>query len=156
MIFFLFEPLNREQKEFDEIPMIELENFTLSQLNKTGLTSITKGSKGIRYEDRYTVEDINHTDNSKKYLANIKAKDGLYKGEVLDLVGDVIYVREDGLLFETQKANYNTQTKIMIASTDYVSYMGKNRATGSYLKYNNILERTYSKNVTINYKLKER
>ena len=136
--------------------MIELENFTLSQLDKNGLTSITKGTKGIRYSNRYTIENLDYTDNSKKYLANIKAKEGLYRGVVLDLAGDVIYVREDGLLFETQKANYNTETKIMIASTKYVSYMGKNRATGSYLKYNSVLERTNSKNVTINYKLKER
>ena len=58
--------------------------------------------------------------------------------------------------FNTQKAKYNEKTKVMESLTKYISYMGENRATGSYLKYNNETGISMSKNVTVNYKLKER
>jgi len=154
-IFFLFKPLEQTKQKFDEIPMLELKDFKLSELNTKGLTSVTNGIIGIRYSDRYTVTDLDYIDNSRKFISHIQSNDGLYKGNDLFLNGDVEYEREDGISFKTQKAKYNEKTKIMQSLTKYVSYVGENRATGSYLEYNNETGISKSKNVTINYKLKE-
>ena len=112
MIFFLFIPLDQVKKKFDEIPMLELKDFKLSELSTKGLMSVTDGSVGIRYSDRYTVTDLDYIDNSRKFISHIKANDGIYKGDDLFLNGAVEYEREDGISFKTQKAKNNEKTKI--------------------------------------------
>lgn len=155
-ILFLFEPLDIQKQNFNEIPVFELKSFTLIELNEKGLTTIMNGSQGVRYTDRYIVYDIDYTDNSKKYLANMKADQGLYKGSIIDLDGNIKYKREDKISFSTQKAIYDKQTSIVLSSTPYVANLHTHKITGSYIEYNNILDTIKSKNITVNYKLKER
>ena len=156
LIFILIKPLNIKQQNFGEIPVFELMDFKLMELNENGLTTIIKGEEGTRYIDRYVVKNIDYTDNTKKYLANMKAKKGIYKDGIIDLEGNLVYVREDGISFSTQKAIYNKETNIVVSSTNYIANIGQNEVTGSYIEYNNALETMKSQNVTVNYKLKER
>jgi len=156
LILILFKPLNIKQQNFGEIPIFELVNFKLMELNDKGLTTVINGNEGIRYKDRYVINNINYTDNTKKYLANMKAKKGIYKERVIELAGNIVYTREDGVSFATEKATYNKETNIVVSSTDYIADIGQNKVTGSYIEYNNALETIKSKNITINYKLKER
>ena len=156
MVLFLFKPLNIKEQKVQEVPLLELEKFKLTELDNKGLLSITEGSKGARYTDKYTIVDLDYTDNTDEFLANIKSNDALYKGDLIKLNGDVLYTREDGFSFQTQKANYNKKTKIAKSETRYVSYMGEHRATGSSIEYDNIRGIIKSKNIVANYKLKER
>ena len=155
-IFTLFEPIDIKKQKASEIPILELEKFKLTELSVKGLSSIMEGSHGFRYSDRYSVLDLDYTDNTNELLDNIKAKNGLYKGNVIDLNGDVVYFREDGLTFKTQNGRYNQKTDVVQALTKYVSHMKGNRATGSSIEYNNALGTIKSKNIVANYKLKER
>ena len=143
----------KEQK-FEDVPLFELISFTLHELNRVGLQTMMTGDNAIRYSDRYTVKNIDYTDNSKEYIANMKAKQGLYKDETVELEDDVVYSREDGLTFETSKVVYNKRTNIAIIDTDYASYKDKHIVKGSFVKYNNSLNQVESKNVTAIYKLK--
>jgi len=155
-IFFLFKPMDIKKQEFVDVPLFELKSFTLHELNRVGLQTLMTGDNAIRYSDRYSVLNIDYTDNSKEYIANMRAREGLYKDEVIELENDVVYSREDGLTFETSKAIYNKKTNIAIADADYVSYRGENVVNGSFVKYNNSLNRVESKNVTATYQLKAR
>lgn len=136
--------------------MFELTSFTLHELNRAGLQTVMTGDDAIRYEDRYTVSNIDYTDNSKEYIANMRAKHGLYKENIVDLEENVVYKREDGLTFETDRTVYNKNTSIASADSDYISYRGENVIKGSSVKYNNSLNRVDSKNVRATYQLKER
>lgn len=156
MIFFLFEPMKIKQQKFGDVPMFELTSFTLHELNKVGLQTVMIGDAAVRYEDRYTVSNIDYTDNSREYIANMKAKQGLYKDNIVELEKDVVYTREDGLTFETNKAIYNKNTSIATTDSDYISYRENNVVEGSFVKYNNSLNRVNSKNVTATYQLKEK
>ena len=155
-IFLFFQPLDIKKQKFDEIPVFELESFKLIELNEKGLTTIMDGDKGIRYTDRYIVYNINYTDNSKEYIANMVANEGLYKNNIIDLKGDILYSREKGISFSTQEAVYNKDTNLVVASNKFTSTLGKSTATGTYIEYNNVLGTVKSKNISINYKLKER
>ncbi len=153
MIFFLFKPLNLKQQSFVDVPLFELNDFTLHEMNLEGLVTFMNGRKAIRYSNRYVVNDINYTDNSKKYIANMKAKHGVYKDDVINLDGEIIYLREDGLTFKTNSAKYDKRTHIVEADGKYVSYRGANVISGNALKYNNLLDTIESKNVSVTYKL---
>jgi len=155
-IYFLFKPLNIKQQQFVDVPLFELQKFTMYELNPTGLKTVMLGSTATRYTDRYTVKNIDYTDNSKEYIANMKANNGLYKDEFVTLSGDVKYVREDGLTFKTQKVTYNKKTSEAISNVNYVAYLDKNIVHGSYIKYNNLKNKIYSKNVIAKYQLTER
>ena len=148
--------MDLKKQKFDDVPLFELTSFTLHELNRVGLQTVMTGNSAIRYEDRYSVANIDYTDNSKEYIANMRARHGLYKDEIIELEDDVIYSREDGFTFETSKVVYDKKTTIAIADADYVSYQDKNIVNGSFVKYNNSLNRVESKNVTATYQLKAR
>ena len=156
MIYTMFKPMKIKQQEVGAIPLFELATFTMYELNNKGLVSIILGTNAVRYNDRYTIQNINYTDNSREYIANIKANQGVYKDNIIDLKGDVVYTREDGLVFKTQVATYNQKTSIANASGDYVSYRNSDKITGNSLEYNNILDTVKSKNVVAKYNIEEK
>ena len=155
MIFFLFKPMDVKQEKHGEIALFEIEDFTLYELNTLGLNTFMKGNEGKRFDNRYEVQKINYTDNSQEYLANIVANEGIYKNEIVDLKGDVVYTREDGFTFKTQFATYNKKTSIAHAKTDYISYRGEDQVRGTWLQYNNKEAKAHSKNVTAIYQILE-
>ncbi len=156
MIFLLFKPLDIKQQSFTDVPLFKLSDFTLYELNQEGLTTLMTGSHATRYSNRYVISNINYTDNSKDFIANMKAKDGLYKDETVDLSGGVIYHREDGLVFETQKINYNKKTTVVRADQRFVMYRGEDKMTGSSMIYNNKLKKIKATNIQAQYKLQEK
>ena len=156
MIFVFFKPLNIKQQVFKDVPLFNLKTFTMHELNTEGLATLMMGTEATRYSNRYRVKNIDYTDNTKEYIANMKANDGIYRNEIVDLKGDVIYFREDGLTFESQVAKYNKKTSVAHVNAKYVSYRNDDRIKGSSLIYNNKLNRVKSKNVIAKYQLKER
>lgn len=142
-------------QNFDETPSLEITSFTLHELDTSGVTTIMKGNSALRYDDRYLVKNIDYTDNSKKYKANMIADDGIYKDDIVNLSGNIVYSRADGLLFKTQKAEYDKVRNIATSTTDYVAFMGRSTMKGSSLKYDNVNKTIESKNINIVYKLKE-
>lgn len=155
LIYVLLKPLNIKQQVYDEIPALEVSSFTLYELNKENLKTIMKGSEAIQFDDRYVVSHIDFTDNSKQYIAKMKAKKGVYKNEIVELKGDVTYKREDGLTFHTNKATYNKKTNVTFINGEFISSQAQNKLTGSALSYNNIQKKANAKNITLTYQLKE-
>ena len=151
----MFKPMDITIKHFKDVPLFELTDFTMYELTPNGLETIMLGSRGTRYSDRYVVKDMNYTDNSKKYIANIVADLGIYKNEIVTVTGHVAYRREDGLTFKSQKATYNKKTADVISDTNYIAYLNDNVVTGDFIKYNNITKKIYSKNVVAKYQLKK-
>ncbi len=151
----MFKPMDIKKQHFKDVPLFELSDFTMYELNPEGLTTILLGSTGTRYADRYTIKDMDYTDNSKKYIANMISDFGVYKNEIVKLTGHVVYVREDGLTFKSKKAMYNKKTADVISNTKYIAYLNDNIVIGNYIKYNNISKKIHSKNVIAKYQLKE-
>jgi hypothetical protein len=154
-IYIFFKPLNIVQKQHGEIPLLELSPFTLYELDTTGLRTIMQGSSGLRYKNRYIVNDINYIDNSRKYLASMQSKKGIYKNDIITLTKDVHYVREDGISFDTQKLIYNKTKAIATSNVGYVAHKDKDTFKGSYIRYNNKKNYIFSKNVTAKIQLDE-
>ena len=154
-IYIFFKPLNIKQHIYVDVPLFELKEFTLYELEKSGMHTMMLGSEATRYKNRYTVKDIDYTDNSKEYIANMKAKNGLYKNNLVTLRGDVTYVREDGLTFQTQEAKYNKRTTNIVSTVGYVAYLNGSTIKGTYIRYNNNKNRVFSKNVQAKIQLKE-
>jgi len=156
MIFLLFKPMHIQQHKFIDLPLFELSSFSLYELNKKGLNNIMLGSKATKYNDRYSVENIDYTDNSRNFIANMKSNTGVYKNDIVNLEGNVTYTREDGLVFVAPFITYNKQTTIASTDSNYVLYKGKDRISGTSLRYNNISDQVSSKNVLAIYNFKDK
>ncbi|MDD3059451.1 MAG: LPS export ABC transporter periplasmic protein LptC [Sulfurimonas sp.] len=155
MIFTLFKPLNLKTQDFAETPSLDIKTFTLYEFDRVGITTLMHGESALRYDDRYVVEKIDYTDNAKKYRTTMLAENGIYKDNIVNLSGNIIYNREDGLVFKTQKADYDRIAKIVSSTTDYTAYMGKSSVKGSSLNYNAQEKKLESTRVQIVYQLKE-
>jgi len=158
MIYVGFKPQYIAEQDFVDVPLFELDSFVLHELNQDKLITIMKGSETKRYADKYSIINIDYTDNSKELLSNIKADNGLYrdKEDIIDLIGNVIYNREDGLVFESQEAIYNKKTAIAKTQKDYIMYRDKDSIVGTSLVYDNANDKIKSKNVVAKYQIKER
>ncbi len=151
MILFLFKPLNIKEKDFEDVPLLDIDTFVLYELNVKGLQTLMTGEKALRYSDRYVVDFIDFTDNSKEYISNMKANTGLYKNSIVTLNGDITYIREDGLAFDTQKMIYNMKTAIVTTDVDFIAYREKNSMQGTSMVYNSKLDKIKIKNVIAKY-----
>lgn len=85
----------------------------------------------------------------------MKAKKGLYKGDDISLEGDVVYNREDGLIFESQEAQYNKKSTILSTDKAFIVYRGKESVKGSSFVYDNTQKKLSSKNIEAIYQLEE-
>lgn len=155
MIYFLFKPMKLKEAKTEELAQFSLFSFTLYELDKIGLTTLMKGDEAIKYKNRYVVKNIDYSDNSKEYLVKMRAKNGLYKDEIIHLNGDVWFNRADGVNFFSQEVVYNTATGIAVSEVDYVSYMGLNQVQGSEIIYDNKNNNIKSKNVYAIYDMQE-
>ncbi|WP_304544157.1 LPS export ABC transporter periplasmic protein LptC [Sulfurimonas microaerophilic] len=154
-IFFFFQPQKMTQKKFDDVPLLHIKDFTMYELNPAGVKTLMLGSEAFRYNDRYTVDNIDHTDKSTNHISNLRADFGVYKDNKLDLDGNVTLVRDDGLSYKTQKAFYYKDKALFVTDTDYVLSQGKNILRGSYLDHNNLTGKIHSKNINATYHIKE-
>ena len=154
-ILFGFKPITVKQQEFIDVPVFNVLAFTMYELNHEGLVTLMSGTQGTKYSNRYVVDHADYTDNSKNYVANIKAKNGIYQNDIATMTGDVVYFREDGLTFESEEVIYNKKTSITRSDGDYVLYRNKNKVTGNFLVYNNNKDLIDSKKVTVKYQIKE-
>lgn len=154
-IYIFFKPLEIKQQKFVDVPLFELQNFTLYELDTKGLHTIMLGSAAIRYSDRYRVENMDYTDSSKGYIANMCADKSIYKDDFVTLSGHVKYTRDDGLSFQTQKATYDKNSSIVESKVGYEAYFNESTIKGSYIRYNNAKNRIFSKNVQAKIQLQE-
>lgn len=135
VIFSFMEPLNIKGQEPKDTPLFELTSFTIHELNDKGLSTLMQGEKALSFDDKYLVSNIDYTDNSKDLIVNVKAQHGVYKDDVVNLKGNVVFNREDGLIIETDDIIYNKNTGLV--NSDEKTTMRKNddNIVGATLTY---------------------
>ena len=147
-IYLFFKPLDIKQVDTKkDIPLFEVNDFTMYDISKEKVVDISTGKKAFRYKDRYKLNDFALTDNSNEYLVAISANEGLYKNEIITLEGDVVYSQSDGLEFKSQKVFYNRKKGYLETKVPYIATQGESRVVGSYLYHDINKKITKSKNV---------
>ncbi len=150
-IFVFFKPMKLQNGESVDVASVEVYRFNTHELSTSGLNRIIQGSKALIYQDIYIIKDVNYTDSTKDMLSNLTSNNGIYKNNVIDLDGNVVYKRSDGLTLKSNKLSYNEKTSVLKTDENYVMYRGKNEIKGKSFSLNNELDRFNSKNVQIVY-----
>lgn len=154
-IYMFFKPLYVQKNNFGTIPLFELKDFELYELNTSGLTTLMTGKSATKYKDKYIVQSINFTDNSQSKLMSVKADNGIYEEDNISLSGSIELFQEDGFTFKTEHAFYNRKNSILNIDTNYTARKKDDKFSGASLRYNNLLDKIESKNIYIIYQLEE-
>jgi len=135
-IFFFFKPLKLDIATPGELAQIELDRFRVHEVAADGVKTIFAGAHARRFEDRYEVDAPDITDRSEGHVDTMKAKEGLYRAPMISLRGDVRFERDDGIVFETQHADYNQSSGEVRTRGGFVLWQAQDRVDGSDLLYN--------------------
>jgi len=152
-IFVFFKPLEISKDNPNEVAQLELENFTVFELTREGLKSITKGTKGKRFENRNEADDINFTDNANEFAQNMQADFGRQQNGIVDLEGNVRYKREDGLRFKSEEARYDQNSTIATTQGAFNMSYGQNWVDGTKLYYDATSRHSRAEGVSGVYKI---
>ena len=155
MIYTFFNPMKLQKFDTKETPQLELSNFSVYDLDKNGLRSVFNGVSGYKYEDRYEVFDINYTDNVREYVANIRSDFGIYKDNIVNMQGNVVYARADGLSFQTDEASYNQKTGVLKTPSAYTLYRNDDKITGTKLVFDSKENHVLSKQISATYQIQD-
>jgi len=156
MIYIFFEPTELKKQESVEVPLMELQNFTIYELDQEGLKSRLKGANSSRYSDRDVIEKIDFTSSATNMVSSIQAGIGTHKSEDILLEDDVVYKREDGVIFKSEMAHYEKKSAIFSTQKDFVIYKGKNSTVGEALMYDSKNKTTKAQNIKTVFQLQER
>ena len=147
----MFEPVKVKETTVNgaEVAELEMSNFTLYELDESGLNNIMIGRKGLRYGDRIEVIDIDYTDSTQKLQNNLQADTGIYNNEYLiTLEGNVRYYREDGMKFVTSRAIIDQEKETIETDGRFKMNKFTDNVIGSDLFYDTKNGLTHAKMVT--------
>jgi LPS export ABC transporter protein LptC len=154
-IFFGFRPVASVEPNHKEIAQLDLNTFTIYEMDEKGLIHILHGSEGLRFTDRYEVHDIAFIDNSGEVGKEMTADFGRARAETVELRGNVLIRQGDGSEVRTEKIHYDKAKRLVTSDTRFTLKQDGNRATGERLLYRLDDGHIEAKNITAFYTLPE-
>jgi len=142
--------------EEGDIPQMELEDFTLYEIDKEGVKSVVSGTVGRQFGTYDEVENVHYIENKNKTSEHLYADLGRFENDVAYLNENVRYFREDGLSFESDHAIYNTKSELLYVPNNFILTQNENIIYGSELHYNSITGDIDAKQVNANYYIQEK
>lgn len=99
----------------EEIPKLEMFNFTLHRFNAEHVDMIVKASKGMQYKDKEVYIDFSGSRfNDDLSTETLEGQEVWHKGEEYDFVNGINYTKSPDRKFFSEKGVYNTLTEVFI------------------------------------------
>lgn len=130
-----FTPNYASTEHSEEIPQIELSNFTLYEISQKGIDHILEGKEGKKFDEYYVITSAKFSDNTKKLFQSVLSDNADYQNDILKLNGHVHYTREDGLEFRSDEGSYNSKESLIQTKGSFVITQHSNRVDGTALHY---------------------
>lgn len=131
-----FTPSYRDEGVKGEVPKIHLFSFSLYEISHHGVDHILEGQEGKKFDDRYEITSAKFSDNTKAQFQTIRSDKALYQDDILQISGNVLYHRADGLEFRSQEGKYDTEKSVVTTQGPFVITQNANRVDGRRLYYN--------------------
>lgn len=137
-----------------EIPQIELSHFTLYEISQKRIDHILEGEEGKKFEAYYVITSAKFGDNTKNLFQSIRSDHADYRNDILNLEGNIHYVRQDGLEFRSKEGVYNAKESLIQTQGAFVITQNANRIDGTTLHYNTAQDTVSADRVCGVYQLK--
>ncbi len=155
-LFFFLKPSSYVKNSDGEIAQLEIEDFTVYELNKEGVKSVLSGTIGRQFSKYYEVENAHYIENKKELSEHLYSDMGRFEKEIAYLDENVRYFREDGLSFESDHAVYNTNKESLYVPKSFILTYNENIVYGQELHYDVISGRISAQKVDANYYLEDK
>lgn len=153
-MFSYFSPDNRAIGDNQEIPKIELTDFTLYEISHKRIDHILEGEEGKKFDEYYVITSAKFSDNTKKLFQTIRSDNADYRNDVIAVDGNVHYTREDGLEFRSNEGTYDSNASVIQTKGPFVITQNSNRIDGTALHYNTSQDTVSANRVYGTYQLK--
>jgi lipopolysaccharide assembly outer membrane protein LptD (OstA) len=130
-----------------------LSRFALYEISHQGVEHILEGDEGKKFDAYYVITSAKFSDNTKKMIQSIRSDHAEYRAPLLDVKGDVRYLREDGLEFRTDAGRYNTKSGKVNVDGAFVITHSAHRIEGDRLRYHLNEDTLTAENVRGSYQL---
>jgi LPS export ABC transporter protein LptC len=156
IMFLAFRPMTVEKPDGQEIAELDLQTFTIYELDREGLVRMMYGDEGQRFKNkRYEVKSIAYSDAQAELTQDMTADFGEYRRDTMILTGNVQIRRSDGLEITADKASYNQDKGVVKSHGPFKMTQAGNAASGSNLIYETASGHINAKTVNVNYKISE-
>jgi len=150
-LFVLLKPESISPSTGEEIAQLEIEDFIVYEIDKTGVTSVVSGTVGKQYTAYYEVENAHYIENKNQLGEHLYADYAKFEKNIAYLNDNVRYFREDGLSFESNKAVYNTKAEKLYVPDDFILTQNENVVYGKELHYNSKTGKIEAEKIEANY-----
>ncbi|MDF1880570.1 hypothetical protein JHD50_04515 [Sulfurimonas sp. MAG313] len=155
-LFVLLKPTANIQKIQGNIAQLEIEDFTLYKMDKTGVLSVVSGSMGRQYIDHYEIQNVHYIENKNQVGEHLYSDNGVFKGNIAYLDTNVRYFKEDGLSFESNHAIYNTKNSYLYIPDSFTLTQNQNVVYGHELHYDSVSGQIKAEKINANYDIEEK
>lgn len=156
LMFVFFNPQSPTNIVQKDVAQMEIEDFTLYEIDKIGVQSVVSGTLGRQYPEHYEVENAHYIENKNKLGEHLYADKGRFEKDIVYLNNNVRYFREDGLSFESDHAVIDTKKDVVTVPDAFVLTQNENIIYGSKLHYNSLTGQIRAKNIDANYYIEEK
>jgi len=149
-------PQEYQKNSQEHTAQLEIEDFSIYEINKEGVQSVVSGTLARQYVDYYEVENAHYIENKNHLGEHLYADLGKFEKEIAYLNENVRYFREDGLSFESDHAVYDTQKELLYIPKSFILTQNENIIYGNELKYNVKTGKMSAEKIDANYYLEEK
>jgi len=147
IIYFGIDPYVIDQKKIKNIPQLEFKTFVSYEIEGEQLSLMLVGEEARRYPRRLKVKDFALYREANNTVQTISALEGDYRKKRLILNQSVQYQGENGLLLETEKADFNLKHNTLDIRVPFTLTREGSVFTGSSLFFNQNNDRITAKDV---------
>lgn len=152
-MFTYFKPAERDLLAAKEVALFELDQFKIYEISPTRIDHFFEGEHGKRFSDRYEVTQAKFSNNKRVLFESIRADNALYKDDIISLKGNVHYVRDDGLQFNSNEGIYNQKRSIVTTDGEFRITKNENSVHGTHLYYDLDLDTVSADQIRGSYQL---
>lgn len=152
-VFVFFEPKQVISSDKKVGPIIELSDFFVYKVTDKGLMNFFSGVFAFQYSERYEVYSLSFADNDKEKLQYLASDFGVYKNDIVNLLGNVTYNNSDGLSIYSSEAVFDKNASTVYVPNRFKAQQDENTLTGKSMVYFHNELRTEIEDIHIVYHL---
>ena len=130
-------PISHEASTSLDDRELRFEDFVLLQIREDKIGEKISATEAIKYKEHLEMQNLNFYD---ALGANITAKRGIYKDDIIYMTKDVYYRNEKGFHFLTQNLKYNINDKSIQTMTPFALDYNKSKFFGTQLTYSSLTQ----------------
>lgn len=114
------------------IENIQINNITLYEIDQKGTKARYKAKSWLRYDDK----DVLTNFQAKNHKESLSAKKAIKQGELITLLGNVLYKDKKDTKILGQRLFYKVDEKLIYSKDKFYALVNGNIITGKKLDYN--------------------